>query len=131
MAMDTAHRRLFIGCSNQRMAVVDAQNGRLVATVPIGRGVDANRFDAETGYAFSSNGEGTLTVVHEDSPDAYTVVENVATQRGARTMELDPKTHAVYLVTAEFGPPPQPTTENPHPRPAIVPGSFTLLIYGR
>lgn len=131
LAMDVAHQRLFVGCSNQKMAVVDARSGRVVTTLPIGRGVDANRFDPDTGYVFSSNGEGTLTVVHEDSPDAYTLVENVATQRGARTMELDPQTHTVYLVTADFGPPPQPTTENPHPRPAILPGSFTLFIYGR
>ncbi len=131
MAMDVAHQRLFVGCSNQKMVVVDARSGRVVTTVPIGRGVDANRFDADTSLVFSSNGEGTLTVVHEDSPDAYTVVENVATQRGARTMELDPKTHAVYLVTAEFGPPPAATAENPRPRPPIVPGSFTLLLYGR
>lgn len=131
MAMDRAHQRLFIGCSNQKMAVVDTRSGRVVTTVPIGGGVDGNRFDAETGFVFSSNGDGTLTVAHEDSPDAYTVIENVATQRGARTMELDPKTHAVYLVTADFGPPPAPSPENPRPRPAVVPGSFTLLVYGR
>jgi DNA-binding beta-propeller fold protein YncE len=113
------------------MAVVNADTGKVVTTVPIGGGTDAAAFDPETGLVFSSNGEGTLTVVHEDSSDKYTVVENVKTQRGARTMTLDPKTHRVYLVTAEFGPPPPPTPERPRPRPSIVPGSFTLLVVGR
>lgn len=131
MAIDRAHRRLFIGCRNQMMAVMDADSGKVVATVPIGNGVDGNGFDPETQLAFSSNGEGTLTVVHEDSPDKYTVVQNVATARGARTMALDPKTHNVYLVTAEFGPAPAPTPEQPRPRPTIVPGSFQLLILAR
>jgi DNA-binding beta-propeller fold protein YncE len=131
MAIDRAHHRLFIGCHNQMMAVMDADNGRIVATPPIGRGVDANRFDSETGLAFSSNGDGTLTVVHEDSPEKFSVVENVQTQRGARTMEIDPKTHRVFLVTAEFGPPPPATAEQPRPRPTMVPGSFTLLVFER
>jgi DNA-binding beta-propeller fold protein YncE len=130
MAIDREHQRLFIGCHNQLMAVMDANNGRLVATPPIGRGVDANRYDPGTGTAFSSNGDGTLTVVHEDSPEKFSVEENVPTQRAARTMELDPKTHRVFLVTAEFGPPPPPTADQPRPRPSIVPGSFTLLVFG-
>ncbi len=131
IAMDKAHRRLFIGCHNSLMAVVNADSGSVVATLAIGRGVDANGFDPGTGLAFSSNGDGTLTVVKEESPDKFTVLENVATQRGARTMALDPKTHNVYLVTAEFTPPPAPTPENPRPRPGLVPGSFTLLVFGR
>jgi YVTN family beta-propeller protein len=128
MAMDVKHRRLFIGCHNKMMAVMDADTGRIVATPPIGEGVDANSFDPETGLAFSSNGEGTLTVVREESPENFTVVENVPTQRGARTMALDLKTHRVCLVTAEFGPPPAPTPERPRPRPSIIPGTFTLLV---
>lgn len=131
MAMDTKHRRLFIGCHNKMMAVMDADTGRIVATPPIGEGVDANAFDPGTGLAFSSNGDGTLTVVREDSPEKFSVVENVPTQRGARTMALDLKTHKVYLVTAQFGPPPAPTPERPHPRPSIVPGTFTLLVLGQ
>ncbi len=131
MAMDREHRRLFVGCHNKMMAVMDADSGRVVATPAIGQGVDANRFDLATGLAFSSNGDGTLTVVREHSPDRFSVVENVETQRGARTMELDPKTHNVFLVTAKFGAPPAPTPEHPHPRPTIVPGSFTLLVLGR
>ena len=95
MAIDREHRRLFIGCHNQMMAVMDADTGKVVATPAIGKGVDANRFDPATGLAFSSNGDGTLTVVHEDSADKFTVVDNVQTQRGARTMALDTKTHNV------------------------------------
>lgn len=131
MAMDTAHRRLFIGCHNKMMAVMDADTGRIVATLPIGEGVDGNSFDPKTGLAFSSNGEGTLTVIREESPEKFAVVENVPTQRGARTMALDVETHNVFLVTAEFGPPPAPTPERPRPRPSIVPGSFTLLVLGQ
>ena len=130
LAMDTKHRRLFAGCHNKMMAVVNADTGAVVATPPIDTGVDANKFDPGTELAFSSNGSGTLTVVHEDSPDKYTVVETVQTARGARTMALDTTTHNVFLVTAESGPPPAPTTENPRPRPTMVPGTFQLLVYG-
>ena len=129
LAFDVAHKRLFAGCGNRMMAVVDADSGKVVTTIPIGDGVDANAFDPETGFVFASCGEGTLTVAHEDTPDKYTVVENVPTQKGARTMTIDLKTHAVYLVTAGFGPPPAPTAADPHPRPAILPDSFTLLIF--
>ncbi|MDT7809282.1 MAG: hypothetical protein QOJ70_3095 [Acidobacteriota bacterium] len=131
LAFDRKHRRLFSVGSNKLMAVVNADTGKVVATVPIGSGVDAAGFDPDTALAFSSNGEGTLTVIHEDSPDKFTVIENAATQRGARTMALDTKTHQVYLVTAEFGPPPAPTAERPRPRPSIVPGSFILLVVGK
>jgi YVTN family beta-propeller protein len=131
LAMDTAARRLFAGCHNKMMAVVDANTGKVIATPAIGEGVDANAFDPVTKFAFASCGEGVLTVVHEDSPDKFSVVENVPTQRGARTMALDPKTHEVYLVTAEFGPRPEPTAENPRPRPAMVPDSFTVLNFAR
>jgi DNA-binding beta-propeller fold protein YncE len=124
MAMDTEHSRLFIGCDNKMMAVVDAKSGKVVTTLPIGDGVDANRFDPGTGLAFSSNGDTeTLTVVHEDTPDKYTVVENVKTGEGARTMEVDPKTHNVYLVTAKLVP------AKPYPKPA--PGSLRLLIFSK
>jgi DNA-binding beta-propeller fold protein YncE len=131
LAIDLKHRRLFAVCSNKLMVVVNADNGKVVTTLPIGSGADAARFDPGTGYAFSSNGEGTLTVVHEDSPDKFSVIENVATQARARTMTLDTKTHQVYLVTAEFGTAPAPTTQQPRPRPPMVPGSFTLLIMSR
>ncbi len=131
MAMDQKHRRLFVGCGNNMMAVVNADSGKVVTTVPIGEGVDANGFDPGTQLAYSSNGEGTLTVVHEDSPDKYTVVQNVPTEKSARTMALDPKTHKVYLVSAQFGPRPEATKDNPRPRPPMVPGTFTLLVVGK
>ncbi len=128
MAIDRAHGRLFIGCGNKLMAVVDAASGKVVATVPIGAGVDANGFDPGTGLAFASCGDGTLTVAAAEGSDKYAVVQKAETQRGARTMALDEKTHAVFLSTARFGPPPSPSAENPRPRPSVVPGSFTVLI---
>lgn len=130
LAMDTQHRRLFAGCRNKLLAVVDADTGRVITTLPIGAGVDATAFDPQTALAFSSNGSGTLTVVHQDSPDKYTVAQDAETARGARTMALDPKSHQVFLVTAEFGEPPAPTLEQPRPRPPMVPGSFQLLVFG-
>jgi DNA-binding beta-propeller fold protein YncE len=131
LAMDREHRRLFAGCHNQMMAILDADSGKVVATPAIGQGVDANAFDPGTQFAFSSNGDGTLTIVHEDSPEKFTPVASVTTQRGARTMALDVKTHNVFLVTAEFGPAPAATADHPHPRPQAVPGSFTLLVFGQ
>ena len=131
MAIDVAHQRLFSGCHNQLMAVVDYTNGKVVATIPIGKGIDANRFDPGTGLAFASCGDGTITVAHEDTPDKYTVVQTIQTQRGARTMALDTKKHNVYTVTAEFGPPPAPTRERPHPYPSVISKTFTLLIFGQ
>ena len=131
LAIDLAHRRLFAVCGNKRMAVVDADNGRLVATMPIGDGPDAAAFDTDRQLAFSSNGEGTLTVIHESTPDTFEVVQTLATQRSARTMTLDSKTHNLVLVAAEFGERPSPTPEQPRPRPAVLPGSFTVLVVGR
>jgi DNA-binding beta-propeller fold protein YncE len=131
LAIDRKNRRLFAGCDNKMMAVVNADTGKVVATAPIGDGVDANAFDPGTGLAFASCGEGVLTVVHEDSPGKFSVVDNVPTQPGARTMALDEKTHNVYLVTAKFGPPPAPTADNPHPRRSILPDSFVVLVFGK
>ena len=128
LALDRRHARLFSTCGNGRMVVVDARAGHVVASLPIGAGVDGSAFDPATGLAFASNGEGTITVVHEESPDSFRVLGSVPTRRGARTMTLDPLTHRLYTVTAAFGPPPAPTAEQPHPRPSIVPGSFTLLV---
>ena len=126
LAMDTKNRRLFAGCHNQMMAVVDADSGKVVATPPIGQGVDANRFDPETNYAFASNGEGTLTVVHEDSPNKFSVVENVPTKRSARTMALDKKTHNIFLSAADFEPP-APGER----RGKMKPDSFVILVVGK
>jgi DNA-binding beta-propeller fold protein YncE len=131
MAIDTRHHRLFIGCSNKMMGVVNTVNGKVVTTLTAGEGVDANGFDPGTGLAFSSNGDGTLTVVHEDSPDKFTVLENVKTERGARTMALDLKTHNVLLPAAEYGQAPAPTADRPHPRPPVLPGTFTILVVGQ
>ncbi len=131
MAMDRKHRRLFIGCRNKMMVVMNADTGRVVTTVTVGNGVDANAFDPETNFAFSSNGDGTLTVVHEDSPDKFSVTENVTTQKGSRTMALDAKTHKVYLAAAQYGATPAATAERPRPRPSMVPGSFSILVLGR
>lgn len=130
LAMDVAHNRLFAVC-DKIMAVVDVSTGKLVATPAIGDGPDAAGFSPQDRFAFSSNGEGTLTVVHEESPDKYSVVQNVETQRGARTMALDPDGKRVYLVSAEFGPRPAATADNPHPRPSIVPGSFVVLVVSK
>jgi YVTN family beta-propeller protein len=128
MAIDRAHGRLFVGCGNRMMAIVNTATGKVAATVPIGDGVDGNAFDPVTGVAFSSNGDGTLTVVRSSKDAGPFTVENVPTMRGARTMALDEKTHRVFLVSADFGEPPAPTADQPHPRPSIVPGSFTLLV---
>ena len=129
--MDRKNRRLFAGCDNKVMAVVNADTGAVITTLPIGDGVDACGFDPETMLAFSSNGEGNLTVVKEDSPDKFSVVETVTTAKGARTMTLDPDSHKVYVVTAKFGPAPAPTADAPHPRPAILPGSFEVIELGQ
>jgi DNA-binding beta-propeller fold protein YncE len=131
LAIDAKHEILVVGCHNKMMAFVDGNSGKVLRTVPIGQGVDANRFDPVTGYAFASCGDGTLTIAHEDSPTSFSPVETIQTQRGARTMALDYTTHTVYLVTADFGPVPAATKEKPHPRPPILPDTFVLLVYGK
>lgn len=129
LAIDAKDEILVVGCHNRLMAFVDGNSGKVLGTVPIGQGVDANRFDPTTDYAFASCGDGTLTIAHIDSPAQFTVVEVIQTQRGARTMALDYSNHAVYLVSADFGPTPAATAENPRPRPPILPGTFSLLVY--
>lgn len=126
LAMDTKTRRLFIGCDNKMMAVVNADSGKIITTLPTGDGTDANGFDPETGLAFSSNGEGTLTVVHEDSADKFSVVENVPTKRSARTMAIDLKTHNIFLPAADFDPP-APGEK----RGKMKPDSFVVLMVTR
>lgn len=129
LAIDTDNRRLFPVCDNKIMAVVDADSGKVITTVQTGAGTDAAAFDPGTKLAFASNGQdATLTVVKQESPDHYTVAQNVKTQRGARTMALDLKTHTIYLSDADFGPAPAPTADNPRPRPRIIPGTFKLLV---
>jgi DNA-binding beta-propeller fold protein YncE len=130
LSIDRKNRRLFVGCDNKMMAVVDADSGKVLATPAIGEGVDATTFDPETGLAFASCGEGVLTMVKEDSPGKFSA-ENVPTKRGARTLALDAKTHNVFVVTADFGPPPAATADNPHPRRTILPDSFVVLVVGK
>jgi DNA-binding beta-propeller fold protein YncE len=131
LSIDRKNRRLFVGCDNKMMAVVDADTGKVLATPAIGEGVDATSFDDETGLAFASCGEGVLTVVREDSRDKFSIAESIPTQQGARTMALDSKTHDVYVVTAKFGPPPAATSDNPHPRRTILPDSFVVLVLSK
>jgi len=131
MAIDAEHNRVFSGCHSKVMAVLDTETSNVIALVPIGEGVDANGFDPGTGLAFSSNGDGTLTVVRETSPGKFEVAETVATERGSRTMAIDPKTHIIYLPAALFAPAPPATPEAPNPRPIMIKGSFTVLVVGR
>jgi DNA-binding beta-propeller fold protein YncE len=131
LAIDRKTHRVFAGCDNKMMAVVDYDSGKVVATLPIGEGVDATAFDPDTNLAFASCGDGHLTVVKEETKDKFSVVENVATQEGARTMALDTKSHNAYVVTAKFGPPPAPTQEQPHPWHSIVPNTFVVLVVGK
>ena len=131
LALDRKNRRLFVGCDNKMMAVVDADSGKVLATPAIGEGVDATAYDEEAGLAFASCGEGVLTVVREDSPQKFSVVENVKTEPGARTMALDTKTHNLFTVTAKFGPPPAATADNPHPRRTILPDTFEVLVLSK
>jgi DNA-binding beta-propeller fold protein YncE len=122
MAIDTAHQRLFSGCRSGVMAVSNYEAGKVVATLPIGTGVDGAGFDAASGNAFASNANGTLTVIHQDSADQYHVIQNVQTPEGARNMGLDPTNHRVFIVSAKFGPAPAGARRGP-----VLPGSFTLM----
>jgi len=126
LSMDLVHRRLFAGCEGKLMPVIDADNGKIVSVAAIGDAVDATAFDPASQLAFASNGEGILTVVHEDSPGKYSVVENVPTKKSARTMGLDLQTHNVFLPAADFDPP-APGER----RGKMKPGSFVILVVGK
>ena len=129
MAIDIRRQRLFSGCRSGVMAISDYRNGTVVATVPIGQGVDGAGWDPVLRDAYASNGDGTLTVIHQDSPNKYHVVENVQTGERARNMGIDPATHRIFLVTAKFGPvPAESTATNPRRRPPMLPGTFTVLV---
>ena len=127
LAMDRARRRLFSACANQKLIVLDANSGRRIADLPIGARCDGVTFDPALGLILSTNGDGTLSVIREDSADRYTKLADVPTQRGARTVALDEATHRVYTCTAQYGETPAPTAEQPHPRARPVPGSFVIL----
>jgi YVTN family beta-propeller protein len=128
LAIDVLHARLFSVCANNKMVIVDAVSGRLVADVPIGAEPDGVEFDPTSRRAFSANGEGTLTVVRETDPEHFDAIASIATQARARTLALDPVSHRIYLVTASFGPTPAPTREQPRPRPPMLQDTFTVLV---
>jgi YVTN family beta-propeller protein len=145
MAIDVANHRLFIGCHNKMMLMMDGATGKVIANVPIGEGVDANTFDPGTMMAFSSCGDGTVTIAHEETTGKLTPVQSLTTEPRARTMALDPKTHNIYLATAKFeAPAPDAAASTATPaasaspgapggqrqRPKMVPGSFKILVYG-
>ena len=124
LAIDVVHHRLFVGCHNRLMVMMDSANGKVLASVPIGEGVDANAFDPGTQSAFSSNGDGSVTIAREDGPDKLTVVDTLTTERGARTMALDPKTHRIYLASAQYDP-----ADEGKKRRKIISGTLKILVY--
>ena len=131
MGLDSVHGRVFSGCHNKIMTILDTKTGKLLATVPIGANVDGNGFDAGTGVAFSSNGDGTLSVVREASPGKFEVMETVTTQLGSRTMAIDPKSHYIYLPAAHFAQPEKSTQAGTKQRPVMVKDSFEVLVVGK
>jgi DNA-binding beta-propeller fold protein YncE len=131
LAVDRTQKRLFVGCRSQVMAVLDTQSGSVLATVPIGKGVDSVAFDDARRLAFASNEDGTLTVVGEDTPGHFVAFENVPTLPGARGLVLDAKAHRIYLPAAQFGRAPAATPDKPRGRGPIVPGTFVILVLGR
>ena len=131
LAIDTAHHRLFATCNNKLMVMVDTNSGKVVATAPIGTGVDGCVFDDATQLAFASCGEGVTTILKEVTPEKLIVVHVLPTQRGARTIALDPLTHRIYLPTAEFQPAPSPAPGASPTRPTMVPNTMKLLVYGQ
>ena len=129
MAIDIRHQRLFSGCRSGVMAISDYKKGSIVATVPIGQGVDGAGWDPSRRDAYASSGDGTVTVIHQDSPDKYHVVETVQTGERARTMGIDPATHRIYVPAAKFGPvPAESTATNPRRRAPMLPGSFEVIV---
>jgi DNA-binding beta-propeller fold protein YncE len=126
MGIDPAHQRLFSGCRSGVMAISDYRTGRIVTTMPIGTGVDGAAYDAASGDAFASNADGTLTIIHQDAPDRYHVVENLQTPQGSRNMGLDPANHRLFVASAKFGPAPAGARRGP-----VLPGSFALLVIER
>ena len=132
LAMDIKHKRLFsTGRGPQMLVVMDADSGKVIQSFPISSGADAAVFEPETGLVFVSTREGMVHIFHEDSPDKFSEVETVKTEFGAKTMGLDTKTHNIFVDTADFGEPPAPTAERPHPPRAAVPGTFRVLVYGK
>lgn len=129
IAYDGAHHRLFSTCDNKLLTMLDTESGKVVGTAPIGEGPDGGAFSDKLQLAFASCGEGVTTIAHEDAPDKLSVVQTLKTERGARTMALDPATDKIYLPTAQFEPTPTPAPDAPRQRPKIVPNTFKLLVY--
>jgi DNA-binding beta-propeller fold protein YncE len=132
LALDVKHKRLFSGCHNKKMMILDADSGKVVTQLPIGEGVDGTGFDDQTQTAFSANGsDGTLTVIHEDDAKKFAVISTVETQQGARTMAVDPKLHQVWLITAKMEKAPNDKVQQTRKHQVMVPGSFTALVVGQ
>jgi YVTN family beta-propeller protein len=131
LAIDLRNMLLFAVCGNKKMIVLDSKTGKILAELPIGNRCDGVVFDPKTNTAFSSNGEGTITAVHEDSPNRFTVTETIKTDVGARTITIDNKTHHIFTMTAEYGETPPKTDENPRPRPKILPNTFKVYEFGK
>jgi DNA-binding beta-propeller fold protein YncE len=127
MAVDTAHHRLFSGCRSGVLAVSDYQAGKTITTVPIGMGVDGAGYDPASGDVFATNADGTLTIIHQDTPDTYHVIQSLQTPQGSRNMGLDPTTHRVYVVSGQFGPAPA----GGRGRGAVLPGTFSMMVVER
>ena len=130
IALDAAHHRLFSTCHNKLMTMLDAQSGKVVGTGPIGTGVDGAAFDDATQLVFASCGEGVTNILKEETPERLSVAQTLKTERGARTMAIDPKTHRIYLPSAQFQPAPSPSPGASPARPTIVPNTLKLLVYG-
>ncbi len=132
MAMDREHRRLFSsGRDPQFLVMIDADTGKIIQSLPISGGVDGSVYEGATALLFVSTRDGKVHIFHEDSPDKLTEVETLKTEFGAGTIDVDPKTHNLFLTTADFGPMPAPSKANPHPERKPIPGTFRVLIYGR
>ncbi len=132
LALDAKHGRLFVGCGNSMMAVVNAGSGKVITTLPIGPGVDGADFDATTGDVFNACGkDGTLSVIHQDAADKYHVLQNLSTQLRARTLAVDTASHRVFLSAAQFGDKPAPSAADPNPRAPTLPGTFVVLVVGK
>jgi hypothetical protein len=132
MAMDQKNRRLFSGGRGpQFLIMMDADSGKVLQSFPISAGVDANAYEPSTGMLFVATREGMLHIYHEDSPDKLSEVESIKTEYGAKTLQVDSKTHRVFLTTSDFNPPPAPTEKQPHPLATAKPGNFRVLVYGK
>lgn len=127
LAIDKVTHRLFSVCDNKTMVIMDARNGKIITTLPIGERTDGVAFDPGKKRAYSSNGDGTMSVIEEVNENTFRVIENMVTQRGARTIDVDIKTHHLYLPAAEYEPTPPATAENPNPRASVKPGTFVVL----